>query len=402
VATTPVPGSLANPTPPFSRSRASVSLDAIRGIAALLVLSDHTRHAFFVEYHEVLRHRTALLLPYLVTATGHQAVIIFFVLSGFLVGGTVVRSLERNTWSWKQYLTHRFVRLWLVLLPALCLVVLWDSLNLSLQHHLPSYSGTVLHHILGSAMTNNLNLGVFFSNAAFLQGIPFPPFRGPDVFATLGSDGALWSLTNEFWYYLLFPLGLFALRRHYRPLQRLVMAVFFVIIACFVGKPIFLMFPMWLIGALLLVLPRPNFGLRVRLFATVLYAAAFLGCAAITQWHAILSDCILTLATALYLWTLLAASTERSSNGLWEHFARRTARFSYTLYLVHMPMLYLLTGFLIHDTAWQPSLHGALAVGGLGCFLVAYAWLVASLTEFRIDPVRNWVEARLNTASRAG
>ena len=44
---------------------------------------------------------------------------------------------------------------------------------------------------------------ILFSNIFFLQGIYTPTF---------GTDGALWSLANEFWYYLLFPLGLIALR----------------------------------------------------------------------------------------------------------------------------------------------------------------------------------------------
>lgn len=367
----------------------------MRAIAALLVLGDHTRHTFFVEYHEVLRHRAVLLLPYLVTATGHQAVTIFFVLSGFLVGGTVLRSLERDTWTWKRYLTHRIVRLWLVLLPALCLVLLWDSLTLSLQHR-PGYGGAVLNNLLGSTLSQSLNAPLFFANLAFLQRIPFPFFHGPALISTLGSDGALWSLTNEFWYYILFPLGLFALRRHYRPFQRILFAIAFVILACFVGKTIFLMFPAWLSGALLLALPRPNFNGRIRLAATVVYVIAFLGCSALEHQNPQLSAYALTVATTAYLWTLLSASTQRSGNGPWEFMARGVARFSYTLYLVHMPMLYLLAGFLVHDALWQPTLRASLLAGILACFLVLYALVVASLTEFHIDPVRRWVETRVH------
>ncbi|MEO6803772.1 MAG: acyltransferase, partial [Granulicella sp.] len=339
----------------FSRSRASISLDALRATAALLVLTDHTRHTFFVEYHEVFHHRFALFLPYLLSSAGHQAVVIFFVLSGFLVGGSIFRSLERDTWTWKCYLTQRFTRLWLVLLPALCLVLLWDSIHLHLLSQHPAYAGSVLQHLISPDAWQTLNAHTLLANAAFLQG---NSFFGSGAVPTLGTNGPLWSLANEFWYYLLFPLGLFALRPHYRPSQRLVFAIAFAAVACFVGKDILLMFPFWLSGAFLAILPRSSFNLRSRLVATTLYAAAFLGCTAVGQRHRQLSDYALTLATAAFLWALLAASTQPSRNGLWEHVARLTARFSYTLYLVHMPMLYLLAGFVIHDTRWQPTLRG--------------------------------------------
>jgi peptidoglycan/LPS O-acetylase OafA/YrhL len=104
---------------PFARSKASVALDAIRGIAALLVCLGHWRRVLFVPFRDVISHRALMTVAYLITGAGDQAVIVFFVLSGFLVGGTILRALDQQRWSWKQYLTHRLVRLWLVLLPAL-------------------------------------------------------------------------------------------------------------------------------------------------------------------------------------------------------------------------------------------------------------------------------------------
>jgi peptidoglycan/LPS O-acetylase OafA/YrhL len=374
----------------FSQSKASVSLDAIRGIAALLVCSDHCRHIFFAEFHELTAHRALLLIPYLITASGHEAVIIFFVLSGFLVGGTIFRSLEQQRWSWKQYLTHRFVRLWLVLIPALCLGVLWDHLGLFLQSHYSGYKGTAMDHLFPSPgfVASTLTFPVFFGNAAFLQKILVP---------TLGTNGALWSLANEFWYYILFPFALFALRRHYKPFHRVLYAVAFILLACFVGKYIYILylFPVWLAGTALLFIPRRNFALSARIASTVAYIAIFLGCVSIWQYYPWPSDYILTLSTCAYIWILLSA-TERSSGGRAEHLARGTARFSYTLYLVHMPFMYLLAGFLIHHTVWTPTVRGFFIALGLMLTVILYAWLIAMATEFHMAPVRQWVELRLD------
>ena len=42
---------------------------------------------------------------YFLTGLGHQAVIIFFVLSGFFVGGSILKNLEN--FSFKRYFTTR-------------------------------------------------------------------------------------------------------------------------------------------------------------------------------------------------------------------------------------------------------------------------------------------------------
>ena len=68
---------------------------------------------------------------------------------------------------------------------------------LALRANMPGYGGEVLQHIYpSSAIAQALTAPVFLGNAAFLQRILVPE---------LGTNGPLWSLANEFWYYLLFP-----------------------------------------------------------------------------------------------------------------------------------------------------------------------------------------------------
>lgn len=95
---------------PFRQTGGSVSLDAIRGIAALLVLFDHCHNLFFLDYGSALRisaHPHLTYVLYALSSAGREAVVIFFVLSGYLISGSVFRALEQGRWSWKDYLTHR-------------------------------------------------------------------------------------------------------------------------------------------------------------------------------------------------------------------------------------------------------------------------------------------------------
>jgi peptidoglycan/LPS O-acetylase OafA/YrhL len=121
-------------------SPASVHLDAVRGIAAIAVMLSHLRYLYFMDYEE-LPHKSALLkVFYFMTGLGHPAVIIFFVLSGYLIASSILRALYKNAWSWRQYGVARLTRLYTVLIPALLLTAFWDHLGLYLFAGTPIYA----------------------------------------------------------------------------------------------------------------------------------------------------------------------------------------------------------------------------------------------------------------------
>jgi peptidoglycan/LPS O-acetylase OafA/YrhL len=130
------------------------------------------------------------------TGFGHQAVMAFFVLSGFLISSSVLRNLGRSTWSWRQYIIDRGVRLYLVLVPGLVLGGILDTIGVHFFNHSGIYSAPLI--AFGDAViAQRLNISSFFGSLLFLQ------TRFTTVF---GSNGPLWSLFNEFWYYVLFPV----------------------------------------------------------------------------------------------------------------------------------------------------------------------------------------------------
>jgi peptidoglycan/LPS O-acetylase OafA/YrhL len=211
---------------------------------------------------------------------------------------------------------------------------------------------------------------------------------------TFGSNGPMWSLANEFWYYVLFPCAFLALRKGTSLGGRILHALVFLLCAWFVGRGILVLFPLWLLGTVLAVVPAPRSGTAIRTLAAVFYFPLLFFLAKTRLVQGVLSDYILGAATFVLIWLLLGAKSAARENAR-VHLARAGARFSYTLYLVHVPFLVLLTALIAGETRWQPDMQHLLY--GLGALLlaIAYAYGVAILTEFRTDKVRGWVEKRV-------
>jgi peptidoglycan/LPS O-acetylase OafA/YrhL len=373
-----------SPRIPFTSTSASVLLDLARVIAALLVCLEHWRNLLYVDYRQISEHRALFAVPYVMTDAGHQAVVIFFVLSGYLISGSIFRMVQRDGWSWKLYLTHRMVRLWIVLIPALILGALLDFSGLYLHLAPALYAGQTGTHMLGD-VARSLHLPIFVGNLFFLQTILVPTF---------GSNGPMWSLANEFWYYILFPCAFLALRRGTSVGARILNALVFLLCTWLVGPGILLLFPLWLMGTLLAVVPAPRVGAWARVVAVILYCPFLLFLVKTTLVRGVLSDYALGVATFILIWLLLGAKSVAPENA-WTRVTRTGARFSYTLYLVHVPFLVLLTALMAHDTRWQPDARHLFY--GLGALLLAigYAYGIACVMEFRTDSVRGWVEKKV-------
>ena len=369
----------------FTSSQASVLLDLLRALAAFLVLFYHWKTMFFVDYPQIPGHRWLFAVPYVLASAGHQAVLIFFVLSGFLISSSVFQSLDGGFWRWRSYLTHRFVRLYVVLIPGLLLCAACDWVGLHYSHVPDLYNGvSAKTHLIDVGQT--LTLPVFLGNLAFLQTILVPAF---------GSDGALWSLANEFWYYLLFPLGLLALRKGTAVVQRIVFAVVFMGIAWFTRSGILLLFPVWLAGTLLALLPPLRVGRAFRWFASGGYGLALFLFAKGQFLPGLAHDYLFGVITFFFIWVLLSAR-KAAGQHKYVSWIRQAARFSFSLYVVHMPLLLLVTAFVAGDRLWSPTSLAADAVAlAVLILLVLAAYGFGWVTEFRTDRVRRSVEARL-------
>jgi peptidoglycan/LPS O-acetylase OafA/YrhL len=380
----------------------SVHLDAIRGVAASIVFLVHLK-IFFVGSSHV---KTAISQGTLSSPAAHtfaansgradyahQAVIVFFVLSGFLVGGSVVRTIQRGLWSWRNYMIHRLVRLWMVLVPALLLGLLLDTIGI---HHFAGqgtiYSAPPSQYMIAPNLPARVNQATFFGNLFFLQDILVPP---------LGTNQPLWSLANEFWYYAAFPLlALFILKKSSIWWRLLAICTMSVILR-FVGPSIREYFLIWLLGVVAAVLPvMVPFRLRrlcalaaLLLCATVNFRARYSG---ENSFHLDLllgCTCFLLLYCVSQLQEQVGASPYRSA-------ARFMSKISYSFYLTHGPVLCFMSALLIGS--WRTLPLGGQAIIVLIKVVAAVLFVACSihfLFEARTDRVRNYFERKFGSTA---
>lgn len=371
------------------RGTVSASLDVVRGLAAVLVLLQHTRLLFFVENTRV-EHQMALTRAlYFFTSLGHPSVMIFFVLSGFFISNSVLRSISDGRWSWSWYLTQRLTRLYVVLVPALILCAVADRVGIHWFLASGVYSGSpAVHVVLPFVVSERMGLGTMLGNALFLQGVTVPTF---------GSNGALWSLAYEFWYYVAFPALAVALLVKQAIWRRALWIGLALLVGVFIGRHISAYFLIWLMGLGVMYVPPLPMPHRVWRRAFVPLAGLLLiAVLAVLRktYQSFPTDVTIGLAFALLLYGLLNAwpQDERRQDGKAIGFGipKMFAGFSYTLYLVHLPILVLAHSWFVTRgiTAWQPD--GAHVAMGLGIAAVTLllAWLVAQGTEARTSQIR--------------
>lgn len=369
-------------THPLSE-RASTDLNMVRGAAALAVMIGHLRSVFYVSYSEVFAKNALVGVGYLLTSLGHQAVIVFFVLSGFFISRSALDSLRGGGWSWKRYFINRLTRLLLVLIPSLLLCAAWDRLGMTLPSAASFYYRDI-PVLGGGAVAARSSLTVMLGNSVFLQSIFFPPF---------GSDTPLWSLSYEFWYYILFPILM--LVTFYRPPfpRRLLLLLAGALIVWMVGLHIAILFIVWLSGAGVGVLydwrsehigndraTWPLYCLR-----TVGAAMLFFGPLRIGNGTA--SDFVVATGCALVMYSLLRARGLGSSP-TYGRVATLLSSFSYSLYLTHLPVLIVLRAYLGSVSRWQPDVKHTILGAAIACLVAAYAFGVSRVTEARTETLR--------------
>jgi peptidoglycan/LPS O-acetylase OafA/YrhL len=374
----------------------------IRGVAALAVVAYHIRYKFFIDYADVGARTMFTSAFYALTSFGHDAVMVFFVLSGYLITGTILRDVGRRQWAWPRYLLNRFSRLYVVLIPGLIATVFWDSLGIHLFPAHPAYTGATqpwMHDFF--PVQPALTAAAFIGNVTFLQRIMGTP--------SLGSNNPLWSLTYELAYYLVFPAALLALSTTRRWRDRIACGLASVVLAFVFGRAVLLYFPIWLFGLGLHHAPRLNPITRtppllrnagaafiVLLGVSFRHTAQF---QSLTGGSVSMGDYFVGAVFAVALFVFLH-DVRPASEGLYALAASGTSHISYTLYVVHMPLLLFLRALLLPGRGWTPGLLPTLYAACIASLVLVYATGMWYLFESKTGEVRAFL-ANGGEAARA-
>ena len=349
----------------------------------------HLRAEFFLDYSQV-GHRSALLSGlYFLTGFGTEAVLVFFVLSGFLISSAIFSRHASGAWSWRDYAIDRSSRLYVVLIPGLLLGLLWDKLGSSIFAATGIYSQP-LANFGQFVVQTRLGAGIFLGNLFFLQTIVCPAY---------GSNGPLWSLANEFWYYVLFPVALSAaLAWKKRSMATgILLTLLAAGVAAFIGWAILLGFVIWLSGTVL-VFAYSRWTISSKMWLTLYSLASFVllgAClfAARTGNSMVLGDHLpVGISFSVFLFAVLQASWG-AARASYVQLARFLAGFSYSLYVLHFPLLLFLRGWLTPTGRWQPDASHLTYGVGIGAAVLGFAWLVSLLTEARTSTARKWMRS---------
>jgi peptidoglycan/LPS O-acetylase OafA/YrhL len=344
-------------------------MDAFRTLAAVVVVASHARDLVMRDYSG-----PPVYAPfYAATGLGHSGVILFFVLSGFWISRAVQARLDEPRF-WTGYLIDRLSRLMIVLLPAVLLGGALDYLG-AVQLGLPIYSGEAGPHSIREAVAPRLSPSVMLGNVAFLQTILVP---------TWGSNGPLWSLAFEFWYYVWFAaLALLVARKQFS------IALLGLVVG-YANPQIAVGFASWMVGyALLRLLDRQLSLGRARhgiVLATVgIFTATLLASKFVTIG---VMDFLLALSFGVLLLVLHAGRI--GFPAILEPVARFGRNASYSLYAIHFPILALCAGLLTDSRRMEPGLPGIVTVLLLSLGCLGAGWSFSRLTERHTACVRRY------------
>ena len=345
----------------------SVYLDLLRLVAACVVFAHHLDFTTIGTGADgLLQNEASTYLPF---ALGHKVVVVFFVLSGYVI--TYVASERERGLS--EFALARVARVYSVVLPAVALTICVDlSLIVAGKaQHVPLYQYVGFWKYLPFSL-------LFMNQLWFLNEGTF-------------SDGAFWSLCYEVWYYVLFAALFYG-----QGLGRWVLGAAVLLV---MGPKLWALFPNWLLGAAAYKLSgRLQLGVtpaRWLLGVSTVALVAVLGFdvfGGVDRWVDDLSGHWISANLALSQWfagdmltgvvcavNIIAARFARPEFGAFAAPIRLLASYSFTLYLTHGPLL--------EFWSWQFDL------GRLPLLVIVSACVIVlgMFTEHQKDRLKRWL-----------
>lgn len=384
---------------PISETFASQNISAFRWLSAAAV---------------VVMHATALLLAQsdIMTAphnlfeyfwwfvsnkeVGHKAVIGFFVISGYLVGGEVFRGVRSGASFYQTFYLKRFARIYVVLAPALAFTFLIDAVGAGLFQRGGFYNEAMF--------SGHFGFDVLALNLLNLQNIVTEPY---------GTNIPLWSLAVEVWYYITFPLLLMPITRHLSLRMRLFWFCLAVLVCGYISLVSYLFFwgyVMWIAGALTAMAPRPvfrSYWVSLAIFIAVIVPVRLLVRGPLVENFPsarTASDVLCAIAFANLL--LSARFSVPAFFAAIRSLKFDVPNFTYTLYLTHLPIIVFVRAMLdAVAPGWalqNATLGNWAAMLSVIAFAFVFAYFFSALTEARTASFRRFIERRLDAYSGPG
>ncbi|MBX3630089.1 MAG: acyltransferase [Nitrosomonas sp.] len=350
----------------------SIYLDFIRFSAAFVVLLWHSRPLY--DFNLTISNY------------GHEAVIVFFILSGFVIA-YVTDTKEKTL---KDYAISRAARIYSVAIPAIIITALVDFSGYTLINSNAYSEGYQAWDYAGIRIISSL----LFTNELWI------------LSTQLFSNVPYWSLNYEVWYYIAFAILTFV--KGYKRW------LFFGAVCLFVGPKIFLLMPVWWLGVYIYQSEywrNISIASAIALFLFSIYGVYLYSAYNIDGWG---SHYLMTVVgpewhrefafsryfiTDYYLGAVIAAHfiAVRKISLYFAHIfntiekpVRILAGSTFTLYLLHQPLLWFFYALFYTE---NPSLEIFILIVSL---TFATAFLIALVTEQKKHLWKKWITRLYN------
>ena len=299
---------------------------------------------------------------------------------------------------WDYYIISRLTRLWVVLIPTLLLTIIVDQI---IQKNHPQVIAGSFSEMWssGPSVANEYSRSVttFIGNLFFQQTIAVNVF---------GTNSPLWSLSNEFYYYVLFPVFLLFFGYFDKPRTglRILLGIFGLSVLILLPEGFASGFLVFCLGGLVSLLKNDNkvtlhsWRSRVKiLIGSVIFLTSLIYSKISIAAPYLSHDFSIGIGFSIFLVTVL--NSQLPLTGL-RKFATFIADISYSLYLTHFPIVLLIATTYYGEKQIQPDSLGLsqflIALGGLLLLAVIFWLLFERHTEYIRHKIMNLFASRIN------
>ncbi len=247
------------------------------------------------------------------------AVVIFFILSGFLITYSLSQK-NFEVYRFSHYVADRFSRIYVAFIPALLFVVALDSISVAMNREMYAYHAA-------------LNLKTFFGNILMLQ--DFPKLN---IVTSFGSGRPFWTLAIEWWIYLFVGAIYFWMFTKKPTKYQFVILMFLSIVPLYNllggrGNGLTLY---WIFGALVQYVWSNHWLSTVRLrYLIILFILTSISAAYVVLSTLVEYSPVFAFMLGLSLLLLIEITSRVELGRLFQASGYFLAAYSYTLYLIH-------------------------------------------------------------------
>ncbi len=292
-----------------------------RWLAAFIVLVGHTQMVASLTFGKEMNYNS-IHWYYYFCFHAHIAVIMFFVLSGYVVAySTFIKLNGSDEYRFVNYFIDRWSRIYSVLIAAIILTIVLD------------FYGKYFNRLYfdSAIIPQDHRVMRLLLNICSLQGL-----HGYRI--QFGSNSALWSIGYEFCYYFIFGLVVFSKQLIKR---KILLYPILLGVSVIIGSKMLFYFLIWSMGVFAFWIFHYKkyhlpFFIRIWLCVLAVIANHFIVYKNIFTHNQYIQDLIMGLIFSLIL---LCDGNRNGVNGFIKRVNTFMSDFSYSLYAYHLPIL---------------------------------------------------------------